>query len=376
MDIYFSKNIKRLRKERDLTQEGLADFLGVSFQAVSKWERGDSYPDIKMLPEIAAFFNVTIDELLGTDKIQREQKVTAYLERFNKMQPDDVSDVLYEYEKAIKEIPNESAILIKYMELLHIEKGSVPIQDYKPLSDKLINTYEKIQKYCTDDAIRIRAKRIMIQHLMWQYQCLGWFDDGKKFDEEYKKQAESIFKTLPALCDSREYLLLDMDFDRDSFDYDKWLANRRKAIEELSYLLQNVIIGYCYYNNTFTPEYKIDIIKNMNGILQMTGADNKNAIHIIYNYGHLGYLYAQIGDNENALNNLRTAAERAVAFDNLPELTRRTALFYEKEKRFRHMNMRERMFELMTKHYPLSDEFKEKAGFQEIINTIKEQPLD
>ena len=371
MDNYFSENIKRLRKERDLTQEGLADFFGVSFQAVSKWERGDSYPDIKMLPEIAAFFNVTIDELLGTDKVKKEQRIAAYLEKFNKMQLSDASDVLSEYEKAIREFPNESTILIKYMELLHIEKGSVPIQKYKPLSDKLIYTYEKIQKYCTDDAIRIRAKRIMIQHLMWQYQCLGWLNDGQKFDEKYKKKAESIFETLPSLRDSREYLLLDMDFDRDSFDYDKWLVNRRKAIEELSYLLQNVIIGYCYYNNAFTPEYKIEVINNMNGILQMLGEDNKNAIHIIYNYGHLGYLYAQIGDNENALNNLRTAAERAVAFDNLPELARRTALFYEKEKRFRNMNMRERMFELMTKHYPLTDEFKATPEFREIINIMK-----
>ena len=49
MNIYFSENIKQLRKERDLTQEALADFLGVSFQAVSKWERGESYPDIEIL---------------------------------------------------------------------------------------------------------------------------------------------------------------------------------------------------------------------------------------------------------------------------------------------------------------------------------------
>lgn len=371
MDIYFSENIKQLRKERDLTQEGLADYLGVSFQAVSKWERGDSYPDIKMLPEIATFFNVTIDELLGTDKTQREQNIKAYLEKFNKMQLGDVSDVLFEYEKAIREFPNESSILIKYMELLHIEKGSVPVQNYKPLSDKLINTYEKIQKYCTDDAIRIRAKRIMIQHLMWQYQCLGWFDDGQKFDEKYKKQAESIFETLPSLRDSREYLLLDMDFDRESFDYEKWIENRRKAIEELSYLLQNVIVGYCYYNDAFSPEYKIEVINNMNGILQMLREDNKNAIHIIYNYGHLGYLYAQIGDNENALNNLEIAAQCAVEFDNLPEDIRMTALFYEQENRFRNMTMHERMYELMTKHYPLSDEFKSSPKFKEIIKSLK-----
>ena len=45
MNIYFRENIRRMRKQRDLTQEALADFLGVSFQAVSKWERGESYPD-------------------------------------------------------------------------------------------------------------------------------------------------------------------------------------------------------------------------------------------------------------------------------------------------------------------------------------------
>ncbi len=46
MKIYFGENLKRLRKEKELTQETLADFLGVSFQAVSKWERNESYPNI------------------------------------------------------------------------------------------------------------------------------------------------------------------------------------------------------------------------------------------------------------------------------------------------------------------------------------------
>ena len=59
------RNISTLRKQRGLTQDGLAGELGVSYQAVSKWETGQSCPDISLLPIIADFFGVTIDELLG-----------------------------------------------------------------------------------------------------------------------------------------------------------------------------------------------------------------------------------------------------------------------------------------------------------------------
>lgn len=59
------QTISRLRRERNMTQMALADAMGVSFQAVSNWERGQSMPDISKLPELAALFSTTIDELLG-----------------------------------------------------------------------------------------------------------------------------------------------------------------------------------------------------------------------------------------------------------------------------------------------------------------------
>ena len=59
--------IKVLRKRMNITQEDLAERLGVSFQAVSKWETNAAYPDISMFPVLANFFNVTTDELLGVD---------------------------------------------------------------------------------------------------------------------------------------------------------------------------------------------------------------------------------------------------------------------------------------------------------------------
>lgn len=74
MNIYLGENIKRLRREKELTQETLADFLGVTFQSVSKWERGESYPDITMLPEIADFFKVSVDELFGANRQKMKKK--------------------------------------------------------------------------------------------------------------------------------------------------------------------------------------------------------------------------------------------------------------------------------------------------------------
>ena len=68
MTIYLGENIKKLRREKGITQETLAEFLGVTFQSVSNWERGESYPDITMLPEIAGFFKVSVDELLTGEK--------------------------------------------------------------------------------------------------------------------------------------------------------------------------------------------------------------------------------------------------------------------------------------------------------------------
>lgn len=57
------EQIKRFRLEKQVTQEELAEFLSVSFQAVSKWETGVSTPDISLLPKLAIFFGISIDEL-------------------------------------------------------------------------------------------------------------------------------------------------------------------------------------------------------------------------------------------------------------------------------------------------------------------------
>lgn len=75
MELYVSKNLKRLRKERGMTQDELARRLNMSFQSVSKWECGESEPSLSMLPIIACLFNVSTDEIYGMDKIKRQQRI-------------------------------------------------------------------------------------------------------------------------------------------------------------------------------------------------------------------------------------------------------------------------------------------------------------
>ena len=65
MNLNLGRVIKRLRIEHSITQEELAEYLGISFQAVSKWETGTTLPDITLLPKLAAFFGIRIDELFS-----------------------------------------------------------------------------------------------------------------------------------------------------------------------------------------------------------------------------------------------------------------------------------------------------------------------
>ena len=73
MNLNFAENLKQLRKEKGVTQEKLSETLGVSAQSVSRWELSICYPDIEMLPSIANYFGVTVDELLSNDTQSKEK---------------------------------------------------------------------------------------------------------------------------------------------------------------------------------------------------------------------------------------------------------------------------------------------------------------
>ena len=71
--LYLPENLKKYRALKNLTQEDVAEYLGITPQSVSKWERGESYPDITFLPALANIFETSIDLLIGMDTIRAEQ---------------------------------------------------------------------------------------------------------------------------------------------------------------------------------------------------------------------------------------------------------------------------------------------------------------
>ena len=105
--MHIGDTIRKLRKEKNVTQDVLANFLGVSYQSVSKWERGESYPDITLIPAIASFFGVTTDFLLGVNTVDRENRIKAYEEKYKTLTMQEKYEEASELMKeAIAEFPD------------------------------------------------------------------------------------------------------------------------------------------------------------------------------------------------------------------------------------------------------------------------------
>ena len=99
MNLNFAENFKNLRKKKNITQEKLAEVLGVSAQSVSRWEVGICYPDLELLPSIANFFGVTIDSLLSNDADSKKNDVKIFRKKMDEFceYTEEVIDFVSEY---------------------------------------------------------------------------------------------------------------------------------------------------------------------------------------------------------------------------------------------------------------------------------------
>ncbi len=85
MKLNLGENIRRLRREKDWTQDELADRLGTTSQSVSRWEVGSTYPDMEFLPALASIFSVSVDELLGIPEEEKEKCAHECFDRLRRL---------------------------------------------------------------------------------------------------------------------------------------------------------------------------------------------------------------------------------------------------------------------------------------------------
>ena len=112
MNMTLSQNISRLRKEKNMTQEQLAEALGISFAAVSKWERSVATPELGYIIEMADLFGVSVDALLGY-RVQ-SGACEAVAERLYELQIQKAfAEAEKEVEKALVRYPNSFSIVYR-----------------------------------------------------------------------------------------------------------------------------------------------------------------------------------------------------------------------------------------------------------------------
>ncbi len=170
MEIKLSKTLKYLRQNNNKTQEDLAKHLGISSQAVSKWERDEGFPDITLLPKISAFFHVSVDELLGVDEISKQSRIDEITAEYNRIRRHIPLDPNYNLDEGIEllrnalcEIPGE----FFFEQLLAADlswKGKQISDTFEKtaLFEEAISLCEDILSRSTEDRWRDSAKQILL----------------------------------------------------------------------------------------------------------------------------------------------------------------------------------------------------------------------
>lgn len=169
----FNTSLKEIRKKKGITQEQLADAVGVSAQAVSKWEI-NGYPDASLLPVIAEYLEVSIDELFG-----------------NPIEKVNILDEIVEY---IKKQPYEEMIQ-KAMEIVRaISCGLMYSDNYNNISDNAFNTPDlELYSECTRKNGFVQSRLCeSLQYFLIMPEPKKGYDDVLKYDENYVK----LFKLL------------------------------------------------------------------------------------------------------------------------------------------------------------------------------------
>ena len=236
MNLNLAETLKRLRKEKDLTQEDVASELGVTFQSVSRWENGQSYPDIELLPAIAALYDVSLDKLFSVDKESEGAKIEKFTEEELAL-GDDVDARITLAKKYVLKNPNCTYFKMRLIELYH----SLGLEKAKPKLDEMRSFCRFIIDHPTDDSW-VRDNAIS---------CLIDVEDEDRVDEWLKLLDNRSVKTSQEARRDRykyqgeidKYNLAVQNYLRNSL-WDCFLTGLRKSNKNSYFNAQSSVEGH------------------------------------------------------------------------------------------------------------------------------------
>ncbi|MCL2299242.1 MAG: helix-turn-helix domain-containing protein [Firmicutes bacterium] len=304
MSIYFSEKFKQLRRAHDLTQEQIADIFHVSPQSVSRWETGANYPDIEILPHIALFFKVTVDELLGTQQIAGEEKVKDYRRDIcNLLNVGNAAGAVEMARRAVKEYP-----VNYYLQNYLIQ--ALCTDDADSHRDEIIAVGENIMEYCTDQNTTLWAKwQIVRQYAKW----------------DMKEQARKIVDTLPEAFYTQDLTLKYV------LEGEELLENLKNSIPRFTIMLCGFIGEYAEKAELDAPQ-KIEYHKTELEIERLAYSvcgEEIDLINQVFLHIHIAGLYCEAGDIENALAYVDAATQGAMQhIDQMYQTTENGSNYY------------------------------------------------
>ncbi|MDE6030519.1 MAG: helix-turn-helix domain-containing protein, partial [Oscillospiraceae bacterium] len=280
--------------------------LGVSFQSVSKWERGEGYPDIEMLPTIANCFGITVDELIGMNEIRDSADVKAILDKAKKnMSEGFIEENIRLLSEAAKVYPNNYELLSQYATNLTFKSLNKESDEYRQNNLKAVEIAERIITECTDTKIRSRMQRDLCNY----YQNLGM-----------SIKALEAADALPSMWRGSEMIKMDILKGEDL------IKLTQQNVFYLTLTMCNCLCKLadidCENAPDLTWEQRIEILQKAVAIYEIVfdkGDYNQLAHSLSYLYRDISTMAVKAGDNELALDSIEKAAEYAEAMDLLPD---------------------------------------------------------
>lgn len=203
MEMTIGANIKRLRTAKNITQEQLSVAMNVTCAAVSKWERGETYPDITLLQPLSYFFEVTLDELMGYDQKKVQADIDETIALYRKHWKDSKGREIIA--KAYHDYPNDYRIMHYYMWNVGgdmADNNPTVLIEHK---EEFPSICEKILDGCTEDALRLGAwnMRAKILHAegktnealrIYQTKFADWYTtSGQKTEQLFAKDTDEYY---------------------------------------------------------------------------------------------------------------------------------------------------------------------------------------